>query len=45
LYPSLPPQVQEAQNSWIGPALIAGVLGIGLILILKKEQIYALERV
>jgi hypothetical protein len=37
LYPSLTPQVQQAQNSWIGPALIAGVLGVGLILILKKK--------
>jgi hypothetical protein len=37
LYPSLAPQVQTAQNSWIGPALIAGVLGFGLILILKKN--------
>ena len=37
LYPSLTPQVQQAQNSWIGPALIAGVLGIGLIFILKKD--------
>jgi hypothetical protein len=37
LYPSLAPQVQTAQNSWIGPALIAGVLGVGLILILKKD--------
>jgi hypothetical protein len=37
LYPSLAPQVQTAQNSWIGPALIAGVLGFGLILILKKD--------
>lgn len=37
LYPSLTPQVQQAQNSWIGPALIAGVLGIGLIVILKKD--------
>ena len=38
LYPSLVPQVQRAQqNSWIGPALIAGVLGLGLILILKKK--------
>jgi hypothetical protein len=37
LYPSLAPQVQQAQNSWIGPALIAGVLGLGLILILKKN--------
>jgi hypothetical protein len=37
LYPSLTPQVQQAQNSWIGPALIAGVLGLGLIFILKKK--------
>jgi len=38
LYPNLAPQVQSAQqNSWIGPALIAGVLGFGLILILKKK--------
>ena len=37
LYPNLAPQVQQAQNSWIGPALIAGVLGIGLIVILKKD--------
>jgi hypothetical protein len=37
LYPSLAPQVRTAQNSWIGPALIAGVLGFGLILILKKK--------
>jgi hypothetical protein len=36
-YPNLAPQVQQAQNSWIGPALIAGVLGIGLIVILKKD--------
>jgi len=38
LYPGLAPQVTQAQkNSWIGPALIAGVLGVGLILILKKK--------
>lgn len=37
LYPSLVPQIQQAQNSWIGPVLIAGVLGLGLILILKKK--------
>lgn len=37
LYPSLVPQIKQAQNSWIGPALIAGVLGLGLILILKKK--------
>ncbi|NBV77768.1 hypothetical protein EBR66_06410 [bacterium] len=38
LYPSLAPQVQQAQqNSWIGPALIVGVVGLGLILILKKD--------
>jgi hypothetical protein len=39
LYPSLAPQIRQVQNqnSWIGPALIAGVLGIGLILILKKD--------
>lgn len=38
LYPSLTPQVQQAQqSSWIGPVLIAGVLGVGLILILKKK--------
>jgi hypothetical protein len=36
-YPNLAPQVKDAQNSWIGPALIAGVLGFGLILILKKD--------
>jgi len=37
-YPNLVPQVTQAQqNSWIGPALIAGVLGVGLILILKKK--------
>ena len=37
LYPNLSTQVKTAQNSWIGPALIAGVLGFGLILILKKK--------
>ena len=37
LYPSLTPQVQTAQNSWIGPVLIAGIVGFGLILILKKN--------
>jgi len=38
LYPNLAPQVQSAQqNSWIGPVVIAGVLGFGLILILKKK--------
>lgn len=37
LYPNLSSQVKTAQNSWIGPALIAGVLGFGLILILKKK--------
>jgi hypothetical protein len=37
LYPNLSGQVKTAQNSWIGPALIAGVLGIGLIVILKKK--------
>ena len=35
LYPGLSSQVQTAQkNSWIGPALTAGVLGLGLVLIL-----------
>ena len=38
LYPSLAPQVQSAQNSWIGPLLITGVLGLGLIFILKKKD-------
>jgi hypothetical protein len=38
LYPGLSSQVQTAQkNSWVAPALIAGVLGFGLILILKKK--------
>lgn len=37
LYPSLAPQVQTAQNSWIGPVLIAGIVGFGLILILKEK--------
>jgi hypothetical protein len=37
LYPSLSSQVKTAENSWIGPALLAGVLGVGLILILKKK--------
>jgi hypothetical protein len=38
LYPGLSTQVQTAQqNSWIAPVLIAGVLGVGLILILKKK--------
>jgi hypothetical protein len=35
-YPNLAPQVQQAQNSWIAPVMIAGILGFGLILILKK---------
>ncbi|NDG85151.1 MAG: hypothetical protein EBX52_08975, partial [Proteobacteria bacterium] len=40
LYPSLAPQVQQAQqnqNSWVGPVLLAGVAGLGLFLILKKK--------
>ena len=38
LYPSLAPQVQQAQqNSWLGPLLLVGVLGIGAILIFKKK--------
>ena len=38
LYPSLAPEVQKAQqNSWIGPVLLVGVLGIGAILIFKKK--------
>lgn len=38
LYPSLAPQVQQAQqNSWLGPILLVGVLGIGAILIFKKN--------
>jgi hypothetical protein len=38
LYPNLAPQVQSAQqNSWIGPVLIAGVLGVGLLFIFKKK--------
>jgi len=36
-YPNLAPQVQQAQNSWIGPVLIAGIVGFGLILILKEK--------
>jgi hypothetical protein len=35
-YPNLAPEVQQAQNSWIAPVMIAGILGFGLILILKK---------
>lgn len=38
LYPSLAPQVQQAQkNSWIGPALLVGALGLGAVLIFKKS--------
>lgn len=39
LYPSLSPQVQQAQQSqnWLFPVLLVGALGIGFILISKKK--------
>lgn len=39
LYPSLAPQVQQAQQSqnWLLPVALVGVLGIGFILISKKK--------
>lgn len=38
LYPSLTPQVQQAQqSSWLLPVLLVGALGIGFILITKKK--------
>jgi len=39
LYPSLAPQVQQAQqNSWIGPVLLAGVAGLGLFLVFQNKK-------
>lgn len=39
LYPSLAPQVQQAQRSqnWLLPVALVGILGIGFILISKKK--------
>lgn len=39
LYPSLAPQVQQAQQSqnWLLPVALVGILGIGFILISKKK--------
>lgn len=39
LYPSLAPQVQQAQQSqnWLLPVVLVGALGIGFILISKKK--------
>lgn len=39
LYPSLAPQVQQAQRSqnWLLPVALVGILGIGFILITKKK--------